>query len=352
MKWPAATLPLPHHPHAPGAVAGRWLGVVVLLAVGVFGCWLVGGRPLEIGTDTETYAGFFEGLDRGLPETRLEPGFVYLSYALRTLGLGVQGYQAALFALLLLAVALAVRVHHRPLASTQAYPTLLCASLMLLFVSPMFANASINAIRQGLAAPLVFAALLSFQQRRWPGFVALGVLATSLHFSSLLYLACAPALLLRPNLLRALAALAFLAYVAGLSMKAVGAAAPSLYATVMEYTANPNYRAGVRIDFAVFTIFWYLLVLAVSPWVQATARRQVLDSASVYLVMVLPFFAIGWGYFSNRYLLPGWLAVSLILAAVCCHSRVAPLRHPLVIGAGLIASCGVFYVYVSRGIVV
>lgn len=352
MTSPGIELPYLRSAHSPQANAERWLGVVWLLAVALFGCWLVGSRPLDIGSDTETYAGFFESLDQGVPETRLEPGFAYLSYGLRLLGLGVPGYQAALFALLLLGVAIAVRINHRVFPPTQAYPTLLCASLLLLFISPMFVNASINAIRQGLAAPLVFAALLCFQQRRWWGFVLLGAVAASLHVSSLLYLICAPALLLKPNPLRVLAALAFLAYVSGLSMKVVGMVSPTLYTTVMEYTANDNYRAGVRIDFAVFTIFWYLLVLAVSPWVQPAARKPLQACASAYLVMVLPFFVIGWGYFSNRYLLPGWLAISLILAAACCYSRLAPLRQPLLLGAGLAAACGVLYFYVSRGIVI
>ncbi len=77
-----------------------------------------------------------------------------------------------------------------------------------------------------------------------------------------------------------------------------------------------------------------------------------MDSTSVYLVMSLPFFIIGWGFFSNRYLLPAWLAISMILAAVLCHARIAPLRNPLLIRIGLLASCAVFYVYVSRGIVI
>lgn len=352
MKASANALAPLHPARRPHASAERGLGIAWLLMVAVFGCWLVGSRPLHIGSDTETYAGFFESLDQGVPETRLEPGFAYLSYGLRLLGLGVPGYQAVLFALLLAGVAIAVRINHRAFPPTKAYATLLCASLLLLFISPMFVNASINAIRQGLAAPLVFAALLGFQQRRWWGFVLLGALAASLHVSSLLYLACAPALLLKPNLLRTLAALAFLAYASGLSMKGVAAVSPTLYTAVMEYTANDNYRAGVRIDFAVFTMFWYVLMLAASPWVQVGARKPLQDGASVYLVMVLPFFAIGWGYFSNRYLLPGWLAVSLILAAACCYSRLAPLRQPLLLGAGLAAACGVLFFYVSRGIVV
>lgn len=334
------------------AMARWWLGMILLGGVALFACWLVGTRPLDIGSDTETYAGFFENLVQGMPETRLEPGFVYLSYALYKLGLGVTGYQFALFGLLLAMVALAVRRYRFYLETPVSWQTLLCASLMLLFISPMFTNASINAIRQGLAAPLVFVALLGFHRRRWGTFALAGALAASLHLSSAMYLACAPALLLSTRWLRVVAAGAFLAYVSGISMLAVRAGAPGFYDVVMEYTANPLYRSGVRIDFAVFTIFWYLLPHFLAPLIQAPWRQRILDSTSVYLVMSLPFFLIGWGFFSNRYLLPAWLAVSMILAAVLCHARIAPLRNPLLIRIGLLASCGVFYIYVSRGIVI
>ncbi len=346
------TLPPRRVHNSADATARWWLGFFLLLAVGAFGCWLIGTRSLETGTDTETYAGFFEALDAGLPETRLEPGFVWLSYALRKLGLGITGYQAALFALLLLGVAWASRTYHRYLESGVTRQTLLCAGLMLLFVSPMFTNASINAIRQGLAAPLVFGALLCFHQRRWAGFFIAGALAVSLHMSSLMYLLCAPALLLSTRWLRVVALAAFALYVSGASMLLVRAATPAFYDLVMEYTANPLYRSGVRVDFAIFTAFWYLLPHLCAPWIQAQWRQRILDSTSVYLVMALPFFMIGWGFFSNRYLLPAWLAASLILGAMLCHGRIALLRNPLLIRCGLLASCAVFYLYVSRGIVI
>ena len=218
------------------AMARWWLGMILLGGVALFACWLVGTRPLDIGSDTETYAGFFENLVQGMPETRLEPGFVYLSYALYKLGLGVTGYQFALFGLLLAMVALAVRRYRFYLETPVSWQTLLCASLMLLFISPMFTNASINAIRQGLAAPLVFVALLGFHRRRWGTFALAGALAASLHLSSAMYLACAPALLLSTRWLRVVAAGAFLAYVSGISMLAVRAGAPGFYDVVMEYT--------------------------------------------------------------------------------------------------------------------
>ena len=340
----------PHQRTHSAAVTG--LSLILLLAVAVFCCWLVGTRSLDVGTDTEAYAGFYQRLNGGVVETRLEPGFVYLSYVLRQMGVSVIGYQAALFALLLGAAAVATRRYFHYLGASAGFFTLLSASVMFLLISPMFVNASINAIRQGLAAPLIFASLLAFHQRYWWKFALWGALATSFHYSSLLYMAFAPVLLLRPSFQRYAAAAAFFFYVSGLSMAAVRVALPSVYQIVMEYAATTRFESGVRVDFAVFSIFWYVLPHVLAPMVRFPYRERIKDSTAVYLVLLLPFFSIGWGFFSNRYLLPGWLAVSLILAAVLCHNRVAILRNPLLIRLGMIASCAVFYVLVTRVIVI
>lgn len=342
---------LPRRGDARTVHAGLVLSLILLAAAAAFGCWVVGTRGLDIGTDTSVYAAFFERLDRPVV-TRLEPGFVFVSYLLNRIGLDVTGYQTALFALLLLTVVLASRRYFRYLDATRGYLTFLAASLMLLYLSPMFVNASINAVRQGLSALLVFASLLCFQRRKWWPFLTYGAVAASLHLSALLYLAFAPMLFLRAGTLRYAAAAAFLLYCTGLSLVLVRALVPPLYQFVMTYTFDPDYQSGVRIDFALFSIFWYALPLVLAPLVRHPQRERIKESSAVYLVMLLPFFAIGWGYFSNRYLLPAWLATSLVLAAILCHSRIALLRNPLLIRLGLLASCAVFHVYVTNVILI
>lgn len=346
------TVPAARHGGATTANAGFVLSLVLLALVMTFGCWLVGTRELDIGTDTSVYAAFFERLGHGPIVTRLEPGFVFISYLLNRLGLGVTGYQATLFALLLLTVVASTRRYFHYLGGTRGYLTFLSASVMLLFVSPMFVNASINAVRQGLSALLVFAALLCFQRRRWWPFVLYGAVDSSLNLSALLYLAFAPALFLSARVLRYGAALAFVLYCTGLTLAIVRTALPSLYVAVMSYSINPDYQIGVRLDFAVFSIFWYVLPLLLARLVHAPYRERIVESTAVYLVMLLPFFAIGWGYFSNRYLLPASLAASLMIAAVMCYSRFALLRNPLLIRLGMLASCGVLYFLVTNVIVI
>jgi hypothetical protein len=336
----------------PSASAAFGLSLLLLAIVALFACWLVGTRSIETGFDTSTYVGFFEGVAQGPIDTRLEPGFVAITYALNRAGIGVTAYLETLFGIMLLTVVIATRKYFRFLEGTRDYLTFLSASLAMLFVSPMFVNASINAVRQGLASLLVFTALLCFHQRKWFRFVLYGALASSLHFSSLLYIAFAPALLLSTRALRYVAGAAFLVYCSGLSMTLVHALVPSLYNTVMEYSAHDRYQAGTRVDFAVFSIFWYLLPYFAGGLVEPHYREKIRESTSIYLVMLLPFFAIGWGYFSNRYLLPAWLATSLIVAAMICNSRLKLLRSPALIRLALIGSCAVFYVYVTRGIVI
>jgi hypothetical protein len=347
-----ATPPLSMSDSSRADAAASGLSFLLLVLAAVFGCWVIGTRPLDIGTDTSVYAGFYESLGHSAIHTRLEPGFVFVSYLVRKIGFGVIGYQVTLFALLLLFAYIACLKYFRYIGGGRGFPTFLTAAITLLFVSPMFMNGAINAVRQGLAALLIFSALLSFHRRQWFQFLFFGGIATSFHLSSLMYLACAPALLVNAKALRWLAALAFALYVSGLSMKLVQGFLPQLYTFVQEYAANPDYRSGVRVDFAVFSIFWYVLPHMLAPLIRESHREAIVRSAAVYLVMVLPFFAVGWGSYSNRFLLPAWLAASLIVAAVLCYSRLTILRNPLLIQIGLVAACGALYYYVSNGIVI
>ena len=344
------TLVLPQSPDATNARV--MLGLMLIGACVMFADLAVGTRGVDVGTDTYVYAGVFDAMKHhGLVQSRFEPVFYYLTAGLAALGISRVAYQCVLFLLMIGTVVVATRRYHGYLASETRYLTFLVASLLFLFISPVMSNATINVIRQGLASLLVFTALLAFYQRRWRAWLLWGLLATGFHYSSLLYLAFAPALLLNNRLLRWAGLFALVAYCSGLTMVLVRALAPGVYTMVMAYDGGATYRAGVRLDFAAFSLFWYLLPYGIAPLVREPVRGQLLRGTAIYLVLMLPFFAVGWGNFSNRYLLPAWLSVSLMLAAICCDNRLLPLRHPIVLRLGLVAACGVFYYYVSNGVV-
>jgi hypothetical protein len=335
------------------ALGARTILSLMLLAVACLFVDVVAGiRGLDVGTDTYTYATYFLSSRNEIAATRLEPGFILVTRVLSATGMSVTGYQMFMFAILLMTAIVAARRYFDYLGNERGYLTFLTAALMFLFLSPMFVNASINAVRQGLAALLVFAALLAFHRHQWRYFILYGVLASSFHYSSLLYLALAPMLLFSVRVLRIVAVLAFVAYCSGMTMVVVRAVAPFIYNAVMDYSMSATYRAGVRIDFAVFSIFWYVLPLMMSRLVHKPFSTRIKDSTVVYMVMLLPFFLLGWGNFSNRYLLPAYLATSLIVAAIFFNNRISPLRNPILLRGGLVVSCAVFCYYVNHQVIV
>lgn len=334
------------------ATARAALYFALLMAACVFSGILVGTRSMDVGTDTRTYAQFFISLGRGPVVTRLEPGFVFLTRSLRALGLSVYGYQLVVYLMLIISAFLACKDYFSHLERRRNFLGFLMVSAALLFASPVFVNASINTVRQGLASFMVFAALLSFLHRRWMRFLILGALATSFHYSSVLFLFFAPALFLRVKMLRIIAIIAFTVYCTGISRAFVSEFLPPLYSMVMDYSANATFNAGIRIDFAVFSIFWYLLPYVVGRLVEHEYIDRIKEGGSVYLVLLLPFFMIGWGNFSNRYLLPAWLSASLTVAALLFSSRVPVFRNPIVVTAALVCSCGLYFYYVKHLIVI
>lgn len=346
----AQTLAIPESTQSTNARV--MLGLMLLAAVCLFADLLVGTRSIDTGTDTYVYAGFFHALQQhGSVATRFEPGFYYLSVVLALMGMSLTAYQATMFLLMIATVVVATRKYYDYLQSNGTYQTFFTASLLFLFISPVMSNASINVVRQGLASLLVFTALLSFYQRQWRAFFLWGLLATGFHYSSVLYLVFAPVLLMKDRTQRLIAIVAFLAYCSGLTMLLVRVLVPGVYAIVMKYEPTTIFRTGVRLDFAVFSLFWYLLPYVLAPLVHEPARSLIKRGTAVYLVLMLPFFAVGWGSFSNRYLLPSWLSVSLMLAAMVCNGRLSPLRDPLLVRAGLVVATAVFAFYVTHGIV-
>lgn len=352
MTTPAASYAEYSRPSNITTNARVMLSVILLVPVFLFTDLVVGTRGIDVGSDTAVYAMVFHEMRHSLAQSRFEPGFLLLTRFVSGLGVSLQVYQCVLFGLLLLATVLASRKYFDYLGSSRGFLTFLSASLMFMLLSPMFVNASINAVRQGLASLPVFIALLAFHQRQWRDFFIFGVIASCFHYSSLVYLACAPLLLLNLKFLRVVAILGFIAYCSGLTLVVVRAAAPFIYDSVMDYELGSKYKSGVRIDFALFSIFWYLLPLMLAGLVRKPYSQRLKDSTAVYLVMLLPFFLLGWGNFSNRYLLSAYLAISLMVAAIFFHSRVSILRNPILLRAGLFVSCAVFYYYVSNQVLV
>jgi len=352
---PEGDAQLPMSTPARATVSERVVGSILrwapLTVSTILTAWIIGARPPEAGTDTQMYARFYEMLGRGPVETRLEPGFVIVSSLARSVGLPLFGYQFLLAMILACAVLVAVWSFWRSIGAKGGWWNFVHCSAAFLLLSPVFSNASINAIRQGLASFLIIGGILAVQRKAWITAIALSLLATAFHFSSAIFLPFLFVLGVRPRWQALILALHVGAYLSGVTRSLVRAMFPSAYRFVMDYNSYADYEAGIRWDFALFTFGVYLLLLWSAQFCRSDLRPGYLNCLSVYLVMSLPFFWVGWGNFSNRYLLPAWLAVSLFAGFLTAYSRIKQFREPAVLLASVAISVAVFAHYVANGIV-
>lgn len=318
------------------------LRIIVLAVICTGTSILVGSRGIDVGTDTSSYIQVFKWSKEAFPY--FEPGFSVVTYGLAQLGLGQAGYLTGLYLVLLATVLVSTRKYWQYLGREQDYLVFLAASLMMLFLSPMFTTASINILRQGLSALLVFTALLSFHQRQWWQFVFFGIVAASFHYSALNYLFFAPVLLLGRRMVWPVAIVSAVLYLSGLSEIMVKIAVPSAYTFLINYG---NYEGGIELKDALFSLFCLAIPFLLSDLTYSPYNQRIKSSGAVFLVMLLPFFAVGWGGYPTRYLFTAWLSLSLIVAAIICNSRVTLLRTYLFNGVGLIVSSAVFYIYIE-----
>ncbi|WP_221250094.1 EpsG family protein [Desulfuromonas versatilis] len=327
---------------------------LALLLVGVaFCCSTVALRPLNIGTDTQAYANFFYHVDKyGIVNTRLEPGYVAFARIVSYLGFDLVGMQALTFLLLITIIVYSATEYWKYLGSFNSKLMFLTASFGFFFLSPMFVNASINAIRQGLASLLIFTALLSFSRRQWLKFAVLSFAAIGFHYSSVIYIVFSPMLLLRQRGLHLVFVFFFILYCLGLTEEMVKFVSPFVYSQVMDYKYGSQYNAGVRLDFAFFSIFWYIIASFSLFFVRKSVKEKLVVTISIYLTMLLPFFLVGFGNYSNRLLVPAWLSLSLLFGAIIYNCRVVIFRHPVYLWMFLCFSSVVFNYFVINEIII
>lgn len=324
----------------------------IFAVIGVLFAWGVALREVavrnyNIGTDTQQYLALFERIGSVHFETRLEPGFVLFVRLLHGAGAGPHTYQAALFLLLLASIALAVHelLKIYPRVSERMRVALLMSICIL--SSPVFVSSAINAVRQGISAGLIIGGIAAFSRGRILRTLAYAGTACSVHYSSALFFCSALLLLLRRRSLAAIIGTLVVAYASGLSSAIVRVAFPSLYAAVMNYVPEASYRSGTRLDFLAFSLGCGFVPVLGSLLLNGQLRRSSLKIADAYFVLLVPFLLLGWGNFSNRFLLPPWILASLGSGVVFSHLNLPLTRSRFLLSVFVLIS-GFWFCYMVR----
>jgi hypothetical protein len=289
----------------------------------------VGFRADFVGSDTLLYTEIYNSQFSPTESlVKFEYLYNFLSVSLAFLGLNVHVFFTLLsllsfVALVVFSLLLSNRFFLRNVSS--AY---LCALMgLFLFLSPVFLNAQTNVIRQGVSLFYLYIFFISILcQLNWGWSVFFAAISVGFHYTSAIYIALFFLLFISYRLLFYFSTLSFILYISGFSEKFLilvsGYAPIDLYGKVIEYGVGHNYLAGVRVDFAVFTfVIGCCFSLAIALLFRLETRRQLFSLFKVYWILVLPFFYLGFGAFSDRYLLGAWLFVSIMAGVLCTQVR-------------------------------
>lgn len=324
-----------------------YLGHIVLAV-------LIGTRDLNIGTDTANYARWHEVIaDCRCLWGNVELGFNMFSLVISLISNSVVFYFICISLMLFVMTnIISEKVAGLDNQFDHKNKQLILVFILLAFLlSPFYVSAHINAIRQGMAAFVVFYAFLSLCDRGWIKFVIASALAISIHSSSIMYLAIFPLLLLPFRILLAISAGLSLIYAIGFSEIIVRYISDlfnlPLYDYVTGYRSEVTYQGGVRYDFLIFS--WLGLLFGLVGRYFSNSKTVLTSLLNIYIVLLIPFLVLGFANFSNRYVYTAWLFLS-VLAAYAAYSIPIGLRvKSFVYPYGIIAGQVIFLLMALNG---
>lgn len=317
----------------------------------------VGARDFWVGTDTLAYRQAFLDVRRCqcLNATEFEPVFEGMMWIVAAAGGDERAFfvfVATVLAGLLLANAVAVGELVGGREVQRNAGELLALVAVLLW--PFYWGGHINILRHGLAALLLSLAFVSLVGGKSIRSVLLAIAAIGVHVTAVVAIPMWLSRWVRPSHLFLLTIALFFAYAVGFTEGMVRVLSEALglgvYEAVLLYNSWADYDAGVRLDFAIFTLFQSaLLWVAISRIRESRLRERALALLVGHCVLSWPFYLFGWANYSNRYAYFAWMYFPVALVAVGLMSvRVRVRGDLLLIGVGV--SAFLFAVGARQGI--
>lgn len=291
-----------------------FLPVIIILA------FAIGFRPLFVGADTLGYSTYYDRLYFDSVPRGFEYFFDLFS-AFFTLFTPTVGYFFTFLCLInfILIGFLASKISDY-LAMESSGKIIFLLLICCFSLSPFFYSIEVNVIRHGTAILCLFLFYLLLLCRANPlALLLTAIFALGFHKTTILYLFLTVLVFLSYTVIsNAVFILAFF-YVSGLSTKAIllfsKVSSINVYEKINQYGLNTGYSSGNRFDFAFFTIFSGLMFFIIAKYLlNGLSQKKFLQLLKIYWILTIPFFLLGFGSFSDRYLLPAWLYLSVLMA--------------------------------------
>jgi hypothetical protein len=327
-----------------------------LLAVLSAATVVVGVRDLSVGTDTHTYVNNYLSIQMcDCFPGRLEPGFQMFTWLLGMTGLGPGFYLLSVAFLVFLTAYLLSKKTAGILADGERVQWEIRYWVLIFFlISPFFVSANINAVRQGVASLFVFFGMFSLVERKWRSFCIYTVLAVSFHYFSGVLVLLSLMLFFPLYFLFMVAVVLSVVYGFGFSEVIIKFVSDQtgfgIYSFIVNYVAGADYRAGVRLDFLIFSWFWVaLFVVGSMLFVESGRRHGFRILIKMYLVLLIPFLLFGFGNYSNRYVYTAWLFLPIAIGGMVGSLRFSLAGSGLILPVLLLVSSLLFMGMVNYG---
>lgn len=192
--------------------------------------------------------------------------------------------------------------------------TLVVIIFSLSLFSLFFWNAQISAIRSGLSIPFLFLSLYYIYFSSWRKFVFFYSLSVLSHFSVLIFLPFILLFYFKNQVIFMIYIFLSLIYLTGITEKIFYNIATLFYQLepLSYYLQNAMregaYKSGVRLDFFIFTTFFYYLLYLIQK------NNQKFDLLyKIYSILIFPFLLLGFINHSDRLLLAAWNMIPIII---------------------------------------
>jgi len=303
----------------------------------------VGFRDHYVGVDTKMYVMIFEEISQGI-YTRFEPGFVLLTKLISLLTFNISVYFLVICSIVLGGYLLFyMKLINWQWGKRRNVDIVLILGLLL--ASSWFFTSVTNGLRQGMALPFAYLSLFLFFQKRYGWSFAFMVLSVGFHYSSLSLLPFFILVFFRGSWLYAVVIFSAFMYPLGFNELAVGALSTGLglpaYEFIKYYGVDQGLWVGFQIDLFIYSIFWFLLFAAGERFIHVGHLERWRIVVRMYGILLMPYFILGFGGFSNRFALIAWFFLPAGQAAFILWSKF-DARVKLVIGF-LWFFVGVFY---------
>jgi len=290
----------------------------IILFVLLFLSIYIGFRDFTVGTDTPTYYKFFMMVNNNIDTRISEPLFqlfAKICYSITPdffLFTSVISFISCIFYFLFYRFIL--EKDNIPINSKYY---IIFVSFLIMIISPFFWNSQLNVMRIGVAIPIfLFGSYYLFLNKPFKALLFF-IISIMFHFSMIMFLPFIFLVYLREKYIILFFIFLSLIYVSGIGEIVFNLLSNKLsaIASLKYYLSNAmnerGYKNGVRYDFYVFTLFFFIL---------AFKNRKYSYSSEflfkLYTVLSFPFLIIGFINFSDRIIMISWSLIPILVTLI------------------------------------